>query len=84
VPAVPGLSLRAGATLAEDDGRTLAVSFAVEATEADTLGIPLRPMMFQSSAYVRDRERWDDNRALLGRLARTEGQDGKFDRRSAR
>ncbi|HEY6499907.1 MAG TPA: hypothetical protein VIZ20_10810 [Streptosporangiaceae bacterium] len=72
------LSLRAGATLAEDDGRTLAVSFAVEATEADTLGIPLRPMMFQSSAYVRDRERWDDNRALLGRLARTEGQDGKI------
>jgi hypothetical protein len=66
------LALRAGATLAEDDGRTLAVSFTVEATEADTLGIPLRPMMFQSSAYVRDRERWDDNRALLARLAGAE------------
>ena len=69
------LSLRAGATLAEDDGRTLAVSFAVEATEADTLGIPLRPMMFQSSAYVRDRERWADNRALLNRLAGAEDRD---------
>jgi hypothetical protein len=66
------LSLRAGTTLEEDDGETLAVSFTVEATETDTLGIPLRPMMFQSSAYVRDRERWDDNRALLRRLEQAE------------
>ena len=70
------LILQAGATLEEDDGRTLAVSFAVASTETDTLGIPLRPMMFQSSAYVRDRERWDDNRALLGRLAAAEGGRG--------
>ena len=48
------------------------MAFAVDGTEDDTLGIPLRPMMFQSSSYVRDRERWDDNRALLRRLAATE------------
>jgi hypothetical protein len=69
------LNLRAATTLEEDDGTTLAVSFAVEATETDTLGIPLRPMMFQSSAYVADRERWDDNRVLLARLAAAEGAD---------
>jgi hypothetical protein len=32
-------------------------------------------MMFQSSAYVRDRERWADNRALLNRLAGAEDRD---------
>lgn len=55
--------------LEEDDGQTLAVAFAVDGTEDDTLGIPLRPIMFQSSSNVRDRERWDDNRVLLRRLA---------------
>jgi hypothetical protein len=29
-------------------------------------------MMFQSSSYVRDRERWDDNRTLLRRLSAAE------------
>ncbi|HEX3961027.1 MAG TPA: hypothetical protein VHZ03_31145 [Trebonia sp.] len=66
------LRLRTATVLEEDGGRTLAVAFAVDGAEDDTLGIPLRPMMFQSSSYVRDRERWDDNRALLGRLADTE------------
>jgi hypothetical protein len=66
------LKLRLRATLEEDEGRTLAAAFAVEDTEDDTLGIPLRPMMFQASSYVRDRERWDDNRALLRRLEQAE------------
>ena len=66
------LRLQTATVLEEDGGRTLAVSFAVDGAQDDTLGIPLRPMMFQSSWYVRDRERWDDNQALLGRLADTE------------
>lgn len=69
------LRLRAATVLEEDSGRTLAVAFAVDGTEDDTLGIPLRPMMFQSSSYVRDRERWDDNRTLLRRLAAIEGTE---------
>lgn len=67
------LRLRAATVLEEDGGGTLAVAFAVDGSEDDTLGIPLRSMMFQSSSYVRDRERWDDNRALLRRLAASEG-----------
>jgi hypothetical protein len=62
------LKLRLTMTLAEDDGRTLAVSFAVDDVEEDTLGISLRPMMFHASSSLRRRERWDENHALLGRL----------------
>jgi hypothetical protein len=68
------LRLRTATVLAEDGGRTLAVTFAVDGADDDTLGIPLRPMMFQSSSYIRERERWDDNRALLGRLADAESR----------
>lgn len=56
--------------IVEDSGSGgTGVRFMVTAEEADTLGIPLRPMTFRASAYVRDRERWDENRALLDRLA---------------
>lgn len=66
------LRMRAVAVLEEDGGGTLAVAFAVDGIEDDTLGIPLRAMMFQSSPYARERERWDDNRVLLRRLAACE------------
>jgi hypothetical protein len=46
----------------------VAVAFDVAGAEADTLGIPLRPMMFHSSSRVRHFEHWDDNREFLERL----------------
>jgi hypothetical protein len=63
--------LRVLATLAEAEaeGRRLAATFAVVAVEQDTLGVPLRPMTFRASAALRSYERWDENRALLERVA---------------
>jgi hypothetical protein len=63
--------LRVLATLAEAEaeGRRLAAAFAVVAVEQDTLGVPLRPMTFRASAALRSYERWDENRALLERVA---------------
>jgi hypothetical protein len=54
---------------AEAEGRRLAATFAVVAVEQDTLGVPLRPMTFRASAALRSYERWDENRALLERVA---------------
>lgn len=50
------------------DRERVAVAFDVAGAETDTLGIPLRPMMFHSSSRVRHLEHWDDNRAFLERL----------------
>ena len=63
--------LRVLATLAEAEaeGRRLAATFAMVAVEQDTLGVPLRPMTFRASAALRSYERWDENRALLERVA---------------
>ena len=61
--------LRVLATLAEAAGGRLAAAFAVIAAEQDTLGVPLRPMAFRASAALRSYERWDENRALLERVA---------------
>ena len=58
--------LRVLATL--EEGHRLAATFAVVATEQDTLGVPLRPMTFRASAALRSYERWDENRALLERV----------------
>lgn len=66
------LRLDVQTVLGEDTAAGVAVAFAVQAAKEDTLGIPLRPMMFESSAYVRSLERWDDNRTLLDRLRDTE------------
>ena len=52
----------------DGDGGRVAVAFDVTGAEADTLGIPLRPMMFRSSSRVRHLEHWDDNREFLERL----------------
>jgi hypothetical protein len=61
--------LRARQFLAAQDGsgRT-AVAFDVTGARADTLGIPLRPMMFRASSRVRQLEHWDSNREFLERL----------------
>jgi predicted pyridoxine 5'-phosphate oxidase superfamily flavin-nucleotide-binding protein len=61
---------------AEAEGRRLAATFAVVAVEQDTLGVPLRPMTFRTSAALRSYERWDENRALLERVAAMAADDG--------
>jgi hypothetical protein len=63
------LSVLATLAEAEAEGRRLAATFAVVAVEQDTLGVPLRPMTFRASAALRSYERWDENRALLERVA---------------
>jgi hypothetical protein len=61
--------LQAGTVLAEAGDSALGIAFAVTGSESDTLGVPLRPMMFESSPRIRELERWDDGRTLLSRLA---------------
>lgn len=58
------------------NGGGIAVAFTAGTDEEDTLGIPLRPMMFWASSDLRQRERSDDNRVLLGRLASAESDGG--------
>ena len=53
---------------AGDGSERVAVAFAAAGAEADTLGIPLRPMMFRASARVRQADRSDSNPLLLRRL----------------
>ncbi|MGH3164643.1 MAG: hypothetical protein ACRDN0_01970 [Trebonia sp.] len=61
--------LRAREMLQADDGSgRAAVAFDVTGAQADSLGIPLRPMMFRASARVRHLEHWDSNREFLERL----------------
>jgi hypothetical protein len=50
-------------------GTALGAAFAVTGSESDTLGVPLRPMMYHLSPRIREIERWDDGRALLRKLA---------------
>ena len=61
--------LRARTILDTDDGSgRAAIAFDVADTQADTLGIPLRPMMFRASSRVRHLEQAGDNREFLERL----------------
>jgi hypothetical protein len=58
-----------------DEGGGIGVAFGVEAAEEDTLGIPLRPLMFRATSFVREQERWAGIRLLLRRLAVTDSDD---------
>jgi hypothetical protein len=60
---------RVGRTVEDDGG--LAAELVVTEVEADTLGIPLRPMGFQVDEGLARAERWDDNEVLFARLAAT-------------
>ncbi|HEX6452920.1 MAG TPA: hypothetical protein VF060_26115 [Trebonia sp.] len=61
--------LRARTILDTDDGSgRAAIAFDVDDTQADTLGIPLRPMMFRASSRVRHLEQAGANREFLERL----------------
>lgn len=53
--------------LLEHDGM-LGLAFAIVEHEADSLGIPLRPMRFPATDHVAVLERWDRSAALLARL----------------
>lgn len=61
--------LRARTVLDVGDGSgRAAIAFDVDGAQADTLGIPLRPMMFRASSRVRHLEQADGNREFLRRL----------------
>jgi hypothetical protein len=63
------IRLRTQTILDADDGSgRAAIAFDIDGVRADTLGIPLRPMMFRASSRVRHLEQWDSNREFLERL----------------
>ena len=59
---------RVGRTVTDDGG--LGAELIVTGVEADSLGIPLRPMAFLADAALAAAERWDAGAALFTRLAR--------------
>jgi len=61
------LRTREFAEVQDGSGRA-AVAFDVTGATADTLGIPLRPMMFRASSRVRRLEHADSNHEFLERL----------------
>ena len=64
------IRLRVRTILGSEDGTgRAAIAFDVTGAQADALGVPLRPMTFRASAALRSYERWDENRALLERVA---------------
>jgi len=55
------------------DGSALAAELTVTAVEADTLGIPLRPMTYEVDPALAETENWAGNAALFARLSDPDG-----------
>jgi len=70
------LRLRVLEVVGDESAAGVVVRFSVLEVKDDTLDIPLRPMTFWSSAYVRGAERWEENRVLLDRPPAARPADG--------